>query len=312
MLRPRVAVLVSGLVGRSERDRQFDIFGVNPVLGHSPIQSWRMWLGKEAQIYTCTDLPLPPTRVLAGQFVFESASQFDRLRQCIERVEPDVLHARYTAYLRLRPDSMLLGPLPRNLLDRPDPHSVYVRWRMYNPAHAMNQDRDSMECGSCEQWCECAQRKYGQVLFKATGDCGTPTDKIFYFGNGALPAMMSSLENYSVPSGHSARSPTEDAGHCVVAGRMVESGLGRVFEDHGLLLQPLPLRHALQRDLQPTTPQWASVSCVLTWTSARVPCTGPCTPANATAWRRPLALRGPWAGCNPVDRQKSGVSVHVS
>ena len=294
-------MLVSGLVGRSMRDRQTTIFDVNPVLEYSPIQSWRIWLGIETSIYTCTDKPLPPTSALSGQFVFESESQFDRLHKCIKRVEPDVKHTKYASYLRIRPDSILMGRLPHDILNHPDPRSVYVRWRMYNPDHVKKQNRDSMECGSCEQWCECAQRKHGQVLFKASGDCGTPTDKVFYFGNHSITSVMHSLADYRYPLGHPSRNDTENKDHCVVAGRMVESGLGRVFENHGLALKPLPLRHALQRDLQLTTPSWASVSCMRTWSSETVPCTSPCMPLNATKWRNPLALRGQWNGCNAVN-----------
>ena len=190
-----------------------------------------------------------------------------------------------------------MGRLPHDLLNHPNPRSVYVRWRMYHPDHVRKQTRDSMECGSCEQWCECAQRKYGQVLFKASGDCGTPTDKVFYFGNYSIAAMIRSLNDYRDPSGHPSRNAAYDKNHCVVAGRMVESGLGRVFEDHDLVLRPLSLRHALQRDIQLTTPSWASVSCMRTWSSDTVSCSRPCMPRNATSG----LLRGRWNGCNPVN-----------
>ena len=239
----------------------------NPVVGHTPVQSWPLLAplnhhhGRALRIFACTDAPLPPGPVpLAGQWVFDSPSQFSRLLACLELVEPDLARPRHSAYLRLRPDSLVLGRLPPSLLREPEPDAVYVRWRVYSNAHVkQTQLRDSMECGMCDQWCECAQRKYGQVLFHTNGSCGVPTDKVFLFGPNALLPMARALRNYSLPdASHPARSPETHSDHCVDAGRMVETGFGRVLEDEGLRLLPLPLRITLNRELQSDVPSWRS------------------------------------------------------
>ena len=300
-----LALVVSGTITRTQRHE--DPLEVNPVLGRSPAQSWGA-LG--ASVYLCTDAPLlgrAPV-ALAGQWGFASENQFARLLACLRRVEPNPFRPRHSAYLRLRPDSLLLGALPADL--RPlAPDVVYARWRIYDYGHVRAQVRDAMECGVCDQWCECAQRKYSQVLFKSNGsDCGVPTDRVFLFGSGALPPLLRALRNYSNPGfDHPLRSPSSQPHRCAQAGRMVEVGFGRALEDVGLRLLPLPLRHVLAHELQPDTPSWASKACMLDWGAAPVGCSRPCRgPMGALNHSKLGLLAGEWRGCNPVNRPACG------
>ena len=309
---PPLALVVSGTLTRAHRHE--NPLEVNPVLGRSPAQSWGA-LG--ARVYLCTDGPLlghAPV-ALAGQWAFASQGQFARLLACLRRVEPNPFRPRHSAYLRLRPDSLLLGALPADLLRRPlAPDVVYARWRVYAHGHVRNQVRDAMECGVCDQWCECAQRKYGQVLFKTNGsDCGVPTDRVFLFGSGALPSVVRALRNYSHPEAdHPLRSPLLQPHRCAEAGRMIEVGFGRVLEEVGLRLLPLPLRHVLAHELQPDTPSWASKACMLSWGVAPIRCSRPCRDPTGTgrnnSWMGPLV--GTWRGCNPVNKPPN--TVHHS
>ena len=302
-----LALVVSGTRTRTHRHEH--PLEVNPVLGRSPAQSWGAVTTSHARVYLCTDAPLRGRApvALAGRWVFASQGQFARLLACLRRVEPNPFRPRHSAYLRLRPDSLLLGALPADLLRRPlAPDVVYARWRVYDYGHVRNQVRDAMECGVCDQWCECAQRKYGQVLFKTNGsDCGVPTDRVFLFGSGALPSVVRALRNYSHPEAdHPLRSPLSQPHRCVQAGRMIEVGFGRVLEDAGLRLLPLRLRHVLAHELQPDTPRWASKACMLDWGVAPVGCGRPCRdPTGSLNRSRPGLLAGAWRGCNPVDRQ---------
>ena len=301
---PELAVLASGLILRA--NRLDDPLAANELIGRSPLQTWfelnRATPALAVRIFACTDKPLGTVTVpLAGQWVFESPNQFARLRSCLERVEPHEAHApRHWAFLRLRPDSLVLGGLPPLPLHAPDGRAVYVRWRVHTGSPiAHSQLRDSMECGVCEQWCECAQRKYGQVLFKAAGDCGVPTDRVFFFGRLALPSVMRALANYSAPDErHPARDPGVHSDHCVVAGRMIETGFGRVLEDHGLRLLPLPFRTALNRELQRDTPSWGSRACMLAWGDAPGACNASCAGGGVGGRRS-----GRWDGCNPVNKK---------
>ena len=303
-----LALVVSGTLTRTHRHEH--PLEVNPVLGRSPAQSWGGAIG--ARVYLCTDAPLlgrAPV-ALAGQWAFASQGQFARLLACLRRVEPTPFRPRHSAYLRLRPDSLLLGALPANLLLRPLASDVlYARWRIYDYGHVRAQVRDAMECGVCDQWCECAQRKYSQVLFKSNGsDCGVPTDRVFFFGSGALPPLLRALRNYSNPDpDHPLRSPLSQPHRCAEAGRMIEVGFGRALEDVGLRLLPLPLRHVLAHELQPDTPSWASKACMLDWAAAPVGCSRPCHGLTRTSNRSQLGLlTGAWRGCNPVDRPVGG------
>tara|TARA_Y100000389_G_scaffold9073_1_gene8506 strand:- start:178 stop:1128 length:951 start_codon:yes stop_codon:yes gene_type:complete len=298
-----LALIVSGTLTRTHRHE--DPLEVNPVLGKSPAQSWG---AIDARVYLCTDAPLRGRApvALAGQWVFASQGQFARLLACLRLVEPKPLQPKHSSYLRLRPDSVLLGTLPANLLLRPlAPDAVYARWRIYSYGHVRAQFRDAMECGACDQWCECAQRKYGQVLFKPNGsDCGVPTDRVFLLGSGALYPLLRALRNYSNPDAdHPLRSPLPQPHRCAEAGRMMEVGFGRALEDEGLRLLPLPLRHALARELQPDTPRWASKACMLSWGARPVGCSRPCHGPMGTSKRsQPGLLTSAWRGCNPVDR----------
>ena len=301
-----LALVVSGTLTRTHRHE--NPLEVNPVLGKSPAQSWRAVTASHARVYLCTDTPLlgraPIT--LTGQWVITSDNQFERLLVCLFLVDPDPLRPTHSAYLRLRPDSLLLGALPADLLLRPlAPDAVYARWRVYNVKHLRAQVRDAMECGVCDQWCECAQRKYSQVLFKSNGsDCGVPTDRVFLFGSGALPPLLRALRNYSTPDpDHPLRSPVSQPHRCAEAGRMIEVGFGRALEDVGLWLLPLPLRHVLAHELQPDTPIWASKACMLSWGAGPIRCSRPCrdpTGKGNDSWMGPLA--GTWKGCNPVNK----------
>lgn len=297
-----LALVVSGTLTRTYRHEH--PLKVNSVLGKSPAQSWSA-IG--ARVYLCTDAPLPGHApvALAGQWVFASQGQFARLRTCLLLVEPDSFRPMHSAYLRLRPDSLVLGALPVDLLRPLSPNVVYVRWRIYDHGHVRAQVRDAMECGVCDQWCECAQRKYGQVLFKSNGsDCGVPTDRVFLFGSGALPPLLRALHNYSNPDAdHPLRSPSSQPHRCAVAGRMIEVGFGRALEDVGLRLLPLSLRHVLAHELQPDTPSWASKACMLDWDAAPMGCSRPCHGSMRTPTRSQLGLlTGEWRGCNPVNR----------
>jgi hypothetical protein len=303
-----LALVVSGTLTRTYRHE--DPLKVNSVLGKSPAQSWS---AIDARVYLCTDAPLRGRSpiALAGQWVVTSDNQFERLLVCLRLVEPDAFRPMHSSYLRLRPDSLLLGTLPTNLLLRPlAPDVVYARWRIYSYGHVRAQVRDAMECGACDQWCECAQRKYGQVLFKPNGsDCGVPTDRVFLFGSRALPPLLRALRNYSNPDfDHPLRSPFSQPHRCAEAGRMIEVGFGRALEDVGLRLRPLSLRHVLAHELQPDTPSWASKACMLSWSDAPVGCGRPCRGHTAETLNRsqPGVLTGAWRGCNPVDRPAGG------
>ena len=111
---------------------------MNPILQSSPIQTWSL-LSQRTQgvvrIFTCTDAPLAPSEHVAGRWVFESHSQFARLLTCLQFIEPNLAQPRHTSYLRLRPDSLVLGGLPPFVLNRPHPDAVYARWRYYDHSH---------------------------------------------------------------------------------------------------------------------------------------------------------------------------------
>lgn len=298
-----LALVVSGTLTRTHRHEH--PLEVNPVLDKSPAQSWRAVTARDTRVYLCTDAPFLGTApvVPAGQWVFGSKSQFARLLACLRRVEPNPFRPMHSAYLRLRPDSLVLGALPADLIRPLAPDVVYARWRVYNNEYLRNQVRDAMECGVCDQWCECAQRKYGQVLFKPNGsDCGVPTDRVFLFGSGALPSLLHALRNYSDPGySHPLRSPLSQPHRCAQAGRMVEVGFGRILEEVGLRLLPLPFRHVLAHELQPDTPSWASKACMLSWSTAPIGCNRSCLDPTWTrnnSWVG--SLTGAWKGCNPV------------
>ena len=224
-----LAVVVSGTVSRHV-SRHEDPLEVNPALQRSPMQTWHSLSRNtrgSVRIFSCTNAPLAGLLpvALAGQWVFESQSQFARLLTCLQFVEPDLARPRHTAYLRLRPDSLVLSELPTALLQEPAQDAVYARWRYYDIAHVRGQLRDAMNCGVCDKGCECAQRKCGQVLFKTNNhsDCGTPTDRVFLFGGGALPPLLRALRNYSNPdTDHPSRSPLlHETGRCVyIVGRI--------------------------------------------------------------------------------------------
>lgn len=109
------------------------------------------------------------------------------------------------------------------------------------------------------------------------------------------------------------------ASHSQDAGRMVETGWGNVLADQGLSLRSLPFRTVLSREMQPDTPGWASMACMLTWGKGTVPCNQSCVDQrspllHATQSRRAsisLPGQGPCVkvlrgtttlGCNPIDK----------
>ncbi len=299
-----LALVVSGTLTRTQRHEH--PFEVNSVLGKSPAQSWSTI---DARVYLCSDAPLVGSTplALAGQWVVKSGNQFERLLICLLLVEPNAFRPIHSAYLRLRPDSLLLGTFPMDLLLQPlESDVLYARWRIYDYEHIRTQFRDAMECGACEQWCECAQRKYGQVLFKSNNsDCGVPTDRVFFFGSGALSPLLRALQNYSNPDAtHPLRSPLLQPNRCAKYGRMIEVGFGRALEDAGLRLRPLPLRHVLAHELQPDTPSWASKACMLDWDSAPVLCSRSC---RASAWAENQSQFGVFRrerlGCNSINKR---------
>lgn len=300
-----------------KRDNPFE---VNQVLEKSPMETWLRLKRTPGAVhmFSCTDEPLQSASFpWTAQWTFSSESQFARIYDCLQRIEPDLTKPRHSAYLRLRPDSVVLGSLPNPLL--PDPSAIYTRWRVYNfTTSRFTQMRDSMECGVCDQFCECAQRKYGQVLFHTNGNCtpqGVPTDRVFLFGRQALLPVLRALLNYSSPGfNHPARF-WHAPGRCVDVGRMVETGFGRVLEDQAVPILQLPFRTTLSREIQPETPAWASLACMLTWGDAPVPCSQPCRDASSISENKSVPwMQGDWmphgrggtsptGGCNPVNKK---------
>ena len=281
----------------------------NSMLQQSPAETWlrlRQSSVADVKLFSCTDEPLQDVRVpFSGQWVFPSISQFARLHVCLLRVEgahPGV----HDAFLRLRPDALVLGPLPDPLL--PDPLAFYGKYYHKSIGFA-NLTRDDVDCGICEQHCECLQRKFGQNLFRfSRQDCAIVTDKVFLFGRKRLFAMLAVLHNFSEPSpSHPMRSPRTLPGLCVDVGRMVEVGFSRLIEMEQMPVRPLRFRTVLDNNLQRNTPGWASVACMMTWGAEPVSCRSPC--GNASSWLAARGsatyptLKGPHnAGCNSVSR----------
>jgi hypothetical protein len=339
-----MAVLISG--GMNHANVSF--FEPNPVLMLSPMQLYlrlkhTMPSPWAAHLFLCGDQsesmhPALERAGFSGAWSFKAADQFERMLICLTRVEQN--HAGvHDAYLRVRPDMLMLGPMPLISLAE-NPRTLLVKWNRYNPSFLrQGVMRDELICGMCDQWCECAQRKYGQVLYhfsnrsnvlgtdgsRAPGNCGFMTDTIFGFGRELVPTVLKVLHFYSgVFKNVSAwpRSPKHQPDHCVEAGVMVEIGLHRLFDLENVTYVPLRLRTILARTMQPDMPSWQSVACMLTWGADPVPCSAPCvmprSNSSAEPWREhkswapklpphcPMTYKGQNAGCNPVNKGAEG------
>jgi hypothetical protein len=311
-----LAVLISGqarLTKMSSARGHLAATLKNDVLKRSPAETWeqlkRGW--RAARTFACTDHPLTeePWKLsfLTRGWVFEATSQFSRFRECLLRVEAAHPHG-HSAFLRIRPDFLVLAPLRQPVsLD-----TFYGMYYYYPSGVGKTLRRDQVSCGMCDQGCECAQRKYGQLLFAfKSATCSHPivTDQAFLFGRMALPKLLRVLSNYSEPTPeHPARNISSDR-HCIVAGRMVEAGFSRLLEDERIPVRPLSLRGVLERSLQRSTPGWSSAACMLTWPHASPApmCTQDC--GNASVWLRrhgmevfPTLRPAGRNGCNAVSR----------
>ena len=306
----RVAVVVSGarLLPRP-----------NPVIGMTAAATWAHHLqtrpgqtdrnAKVVSFFLCVAAPPDPLMMQpvrwSGSWTFRAQSQFERLLKCLQLIESD-WPRHHSAFLRLRPDALVFGPLPSPLL--PDQHAFYGKY--YHWSHRVESvTRDEVDCGMCDQDCNCFQRKYGQVLYSFTRkNCAVVTDRVFLFGRAALPRMLTVLSNLSNTTEHPMRSRELMPHLCIDAGVMVETGFSRLLEVQRLDVLPLRFRTVLERSLQPDTPGWASVACIFTWGDDPVPCNAPC--GNGSTW---LAARGlpifptlrgrKDAGCNAISRR---------
>lgn len=339
-----LAVMLSGELrnGASSLVQPNAVVGLSPLELYVRLQRTARWPTR-AHLFACFNRPLnitPSVRSMlqpafASIWAIDASSQFDRLLQCLLLVEARY-PGRHSAFLRARPDMLMLGALPSPLFA--DPLSMHVKYRNYNQQH-VGQDlmRDHLVCGMCDQWCECATRKYGGLFHYSNeagalgtdrpGHCGVITDTVFLFGRALLPRVRRVLRAYATASldmSFPPRAPLNQPEHCASAGVMVELGLQRLFDDFNISYRPLALRTALARQLQPDTPSWGSVACQLAWDAPPVPCTTPCVPphsrvAAAVAFRRkwpgreapgapwmaphcPMKETGAWAGCNPKQK----------
>lgn len=275
--RHSVAVVVSGKITAPQ---------LNPVLGLTPDNSWLNNLIKRRnsdvhllRFFLCTaERVAPPPMVhWSGSWSFASVSQFDRLLRCLQLVE-EHWPKRHSAFLRLRPDALVLGPLPTPLL--PSTVALYGHVYVAKPSTLLRMTRDQMYCGFCDRQCFCEQRKYGQVLWHSpVPHCSVITDQVFLFSRRVLAAVLRALSNYTNADDmlHPARVADARGPYCLRAGRMVEVGWSRLVEGEGIPVAPLRLRTLLDRHLQPGSPLWTSRNCILSWDDSKpLPCNGPC------------------------------------
>ena len=201
-----------------------------------------------------------------------------RLSICFEHLEAK-WPGSHDAFLRLRPDSLVLGPLPTPLLPIPA-----LFGHVYHSRSSKLLHRDQIHCGQCENFCKCEQNKWGQILWHARADhCAVLTDQVFLFPAMLLPPVRWVLGNYSSSAtnefGHFARQRIVAGGpFCLDAGRMAEIGWSRLLEFTGIPVAPLSFRSVLSRMLQPNTSRRHSVECMLTWGSSAPSCTDRCVP----------------------------------
>ena len=220
----------------------------------------------------------------SGNWTFASPSQFGRLLECLRLVE-EIWPQRHTAFLRLRPDSIVLGPLPDPLL----PTRVALYGQVYLAKVGFKEAnllRDEVHCGMCERRCLCESRKYGTVNVRHAADhCAVITDQVFMFPRRVLAGVRRVLANYTDSGpGHFARQryPPVERGFCIDEGHAVEVGWSRLLEVQGHIpVVPLRLRTTLNRHLQLTKPVWTSHQCIATWSSEQaMSCGGACVPAS--------------------------------
>ena len=152
-----LAVLISGQV----RHANVSFFSPNPVLGLSPLQLYvRMrhampspW---RAELFLCAERPVSGHPALehadfAGVWAFNASSQFERLALCLQHVDRHH-HRAHDAFLRVRPDMLMLGPLPPSFFPADDPRAVLVKWNRYNPAFIRGDTlREHVICGACDR-----------------------------------------------------------------------------------------------------------------------------------------------------------------
>lgn len=278
-LESSLAVVVAG--GREVNSR-------NGVLGVSPSSTWRRLLSRKrtfrtVRFFLCTSAAQTAVALtwLAGNWSFPAVSQFHRLLLCLQHVE-EHWPKRHAAFLRLRPDALVFGPLPRPLLPAGD-GVLYGQVYLAKAPLLQQLMRDEVRCGSCERSCLCELRKYGGGQWQAAAaHCAVITDQTFLFARRLLPAIMHVLTNYSSAHyGHPARarSPQQGLFPCLPAGALVEIGWSRLLEQASIPVAPLRLRTLLDRELQPTTPPWISRKCVSTWDERQaMPCAASCVP----------------------------------
>lgn len=282
----------------------------NDVIGASPAETWSILHDRsKARFFACMDRPIEAP-LLTQQWAFDAPSQFARLRDCLLRVESS-FPRQHRAFLRIRPDFLAFAPFRQRI-----EANAFLGKYYYYPGYLGRGTailfRDQVSCGMCDKMCECAQRKYGQILYKFASDtCRWPivTDQVFAFGREVLPRMLAVLRNFSDPaSTHPARSPSSEH-HCIRAGRMVETGFSRLLEDHAISVGPLSLRGVLERALRADTPGWASVACMLTWanTTSAPRCSDDCGHTRGWLYHRgfdtfPTLQRVGGRGCNLLDR----------
>ena len=111
-----LAVLICGTFNTNLSAPQYEFkrdnpFDVNQVLGRSPLETWARLKRTPGivHMFSCTDKPIQSASFpWSGQWTFSSESQFERIYHCLKRIEPDLTKPRHSAYLRLRPDAVVL------------------------------------------------------------------------------------------------------------------------------------------------------------------------------------------------------------
>ena len=159
----------------------------NEVIRASPAETWSMINAggdvvqrPKARFFACADRPIEAP-ILTQQWVFNASSQFARLHECLLRIEA-AFPSQHHAFLRIRPDFLVLAPL-RQTIEVNAFLGKYYYYPGYLGAATSLLTRDQVSCGMCDNMCECAQRKYGQILYTFESDkCRWPivTDQVFH------------------------------------------------------------------------------------------------------------------------------------
>mgnify|MGYP001290864382 CR=1 FL=1 len=286
----------------------------NELIRKSPIETWNILnegnIVKKhpAHFFACTD-KLIISSLFKKQWIYNSSSQFERTYHCLLKVE-NAFPDQHRAFIKIRPDYIILSPL-QEMISTHVFYGKYYYYPGYMGATTSSLTRDQVICGMCDYKCECAQRKYGQILYKFKhDDCKWPivTDQVFAFGRGLLHKMLNVLKNYSNPStSHFSRNSISDK-HCIKAGRMVEVGFSRLLEDKLVHVKPFSMRGIIERSLRNNTPVWASSSCMLTWGNSPAPlCNQSCGTTNHFLKTHgfdtiPTLDKSNGLGCNILDR----------